>query len=120
MSKAWLVGFTEAKASFYLVSKATNRLVHAFEITQKRDIIVVIAIKHLLGIKNKVKSNKLTNYSIVTNNSRAIENIINYYKNQMKGMKSLEFRIWTRAYVKHKGDFAALNKIRNQVRNMKN
>ena len=34
-------------------------------------------------------------------------------------MKSLEFRIWTRAYVKHKGEILALTKIRNQMRNMK-
>jgi len=37
----------------------------------------------------------------------------------MKGMKSLEFRVWERSYKKHKGDFEALNKIRNQIRKMK-
>ena len=119
MSKAWLVGFTEAEGSFYLLCKSTTRLVHAFEITPKLDKIVLIAIKYLLGISTKVKVTKLGTYSIVTTNSRAIENIIKYYKNTMKGMKSLEFRIWVRAYVKHKGDFVALNKIHNQVRNMK-
>ncbi|KAH7916837.1 homing endonuclease, partial [Leucogyrophana mollusca] len=85
MSKAWLVGFTEAEGSFYLVCKSTTRLVHAFEITQKLDKIVLIAIKYLLGISTKVKLTKLENYSIVTTNSRAIENIIKYYKNTMKG-----------------------------------
>jgi len=35
ISKAWLVGFTEAEGSFYLVAKSNTRLVHAFEITQK-------------------------------------------------------------------------------------
>ena len=33
----------------------------------------------------------------------------------MKGMKSLEYRIWARSYVKHKGDFMALEKIRNPI-----
>jgi hypothetical protein len=37
----------------------------------------------------------------------------------MKGMKSLEFRIWSRSYFKHKGDFVALNNIRNRVRIMR-
>ena len=119
LQKAWLIGFTEAEGSFYLVAKSTNRLVHAFEITQKLDKIVLIAIKHILGMSTNVKITKSGTYSIVTTNSRAIENIIKYYTNTMKGMKSLEFRIWVRAYVKHKGDFLALNRIRNQVRNLK-
>ena len=34
----------------------------------------------------------------------------------MKGMKSLEYRIWSRSYTKHKGNFVALNNIRNYVR----
>jgi len=29
----------------------------------------------------------------------------------MKGIKSVEYRIWARSYVKHKGDFVTLNKI---------
>jgi len=116
MSKPWLVGFTEAAVpgSFYLVAKSSNRLVHGFEITQKLDKIVLIAIKHLLGISTNVKTTRLGTYSIVSTNSRAIENIIKYFNNTMKGMKSLEYRIWSRSYNKHKGDFMALNKIRNQ------
>lgn len=119
MSKAWLAGFTEADGSFYLAAKSSTNLVHAFEITQKLDPLVLIAIKHILGISTSVKVSNSGYYSIVTTNSRGIENIIKYYKNTMKGMKSLEFRIWARSYVKHKGDFVALNKIRNQIRKMK-
>jgi hypothetical protein len=71
-------------------------LVHAFEITQKLEQIVLIAIKFTLGIKTKVssaKQKKAGYFSLVTTNSRAIENIIDYYKNTMKGMKSFEYRI---------------------------
>ena len=92
MSKPWLIGFTEAEGSFYLVSKTKTRIVHAFEITQSLDFIVLQAIKYLLGIKTNVQSKKNI-YSIVTTNSRAIENIIDYYHNTMKGMKSVEYRI---------------------------
>ena len=42
-----------------------------------------------------------------------------YYRNTMKGMKALEYRIWSRSYFKHKGDFIALNNIRNRVRVMR-
>jgi len=119
ITKSWLVGFTEAEGSFYLVNKSKTRLVHAFEITQKLDEIVLIAIKHILHISTDVQFKKSGYSTIVTTNSRAIENIIKYYKNTMKGMKSVEYRIWSRSYVKNKGDFKALNKIRNQVRSMK-
>jgi LAGLIDADG endonuclease len=91
MSKQWLVGFTEAEGSFYLVKKNNNRLVHAFEITQKLDVIVLKSIARILGIS--VTNKKLYN-TVVTTNSRAVSNIIYYYKNTMKGMKALEYRIW--------------------------
>jgi hypothetical protein len=37
----------------------------------------------------------------------------------MKGMKAVEFRIWSRSFVKHRGKFAELNKIRESVRVMR-
>ena len=118
MSKSWLIGFTEAEGSFYLVSKTNIRIVHAFEITQKLDLIVLKSIKYLLGISTQVQ-NKKTFYSISTTNSRAIENIIKYFNNTMKGMKSVEYRIWARSYVKNKGNFEALRDIRDRVRIMR-
>jgi hypothetical protein len=116
MSKAWLIGFTEAEGSFYLVTKYKDIIVHGFEITQKLDLIVLSAIGYILGIKTSIKK---TYNTIVTTNSRSIENIIKYYNNTMKGMKSFEFRIWARCYVKHKGDFTKLNEIRNKIRSRK-
>lgn len=113
MSKAWLVGFTEAEGSFYLVNKSKDRIVHGFEITQKLDFIVLSAIGCILGIKT---ISKKTYHTVVTTNSRSIQNIIEYYHNTMKGMKSFEFRVWSRCYVKHKGDFSKLNEIRNKIR----
>lgn len=116
MSKAWLIGFTEAEGSFYLVNKSKDRIVHGFEITQKLDLIVLSAIGCILGIKT---SSKKTYHTVVTTNSRSIENIIKYYHNTMKGMKYFEFRVWARCYVKHKGDFSKLNEIRNKIRSKK-
>jgi LAGLIDADG endonuclease/Cytochrome C and Quinol oxidase polypeptide I len=113
MSKAWLIGFTEAEGSFYLVNKSKDRIVHGFEITQKLDLIVLSAIGYILGIKTNTKK---TYFTVVTTNSRSIENIIKYYNNTMKGIKSFEFRVWVRCYVKHKGDFTKLNAIRNKIR----
>ena len=55
MSKSWLIGFTEASGSFYLVKKGPTRLTHAFKITQKLDRIVLEAIALIMGIKVTVK-----------------------------------------------------------------
>ena len=116
MSKQWIIGFTEAEGSFYIVKKDSSRLSHAFEITQKLDFIVLQSIAHILGISVK---HKKTYNTVITTNSRTILNIINYYKNTMKGMKALEYRIWARSFIKFKGNFNELNKIRNLVRDIR-
>ena len=113
ISKYWLIGFTEAEGSFYLVSKTSTRIVHAFEITQKLDPVVLKAIAHILGIS---VSKKKLHYTTVTTNSRAVSNIIDYYNNTMKGIKSVEFRIWARSYAKHKGNYDKLREIRENIR----
>ena len=109
VSKAWLIGFTEAEGSFYLVNNSKDRLVHGFEITQKLDLIVLSAIGHILGIKT---SSKKTHFTVVTTNSRSIENIIKYYNNTMKGMNSFSFKLWFRAYNK-------LNKVSSEEKKYK-
>ena len=120
MSKSWLVGFIEAEGSFYLVSKDFTRIVHGFGLSQKLDEIVLQAIAFMLHISSPVKFKELHNYYILdTTNSRAIENIIVYFKDTMKGMKSLEYRIWAKSYVKNKGNYQELSKIRNIVRNLR-
>jgi hypothetical protein len=68
--------------------------VHAFGITQNLDKVVLEAIRIMLHIKNPIRYKELHNYYILdTANSRAIENIIVFFKNTMKGIKSLEYRI---------------------------
>ena len=94
-------------------------IVHGFAISQKLDPLVLISIGHILGIKTKVRYNKAGFFLLDTTNSRAIENIIEYFNYSMKGMKALEYRIWARSYVKHKGDFQQLYKIRELLRNLK-
>ncbi len=119
MTKSWLVGFTEAEGSFYLVTKSVGRIVHAFEITQKLDKIVLDSIGYLLGIK-VIK--KKTYFTVGTTNAKHISNIILYYHNTMKGMKSLEYRIWARSFNKIKvgqARFEYLTKVRNQMRNIR-
>ena len=83
MSKAWLVGFTEAEGSFYLVEKdsKTNRIVHGFGFTQKLDApslgkeIVLKTIGKILHIRTSVRyKTQHGHYILDTTNSRCIEN----------------------------------------------
>lgn len=120
MTKSWLVGFIEAEGSFYLVKKDSNRIVHGFGLTQKLDKVVLESIRILLHISTRVKYKDLYNHYILdTTNSRAIENIIEYFKDTMKGVKSLEYRIWARSYTKHKNNYEKLYEIRNIIRNLR-
>ena len=117
MTKSWLIGFTEAEGSFYLFTKDAKRIAHAFEITQKLDKIVLDAAALILGAKVLTKKTHYTLY--VINN---IPNIIAYYHNTMKGMKSLEYRIWARSFSKMKtGEerFIYLTKVRDQMRKIR-
>lgn len=120
MSKSWIIGFIEAEGSFYLVKKDFKRIVHGFGLTQKLDKHVLEGIRIILHIKNPVRFKELQDYYILdTTNSRAIENIIDFFKDTMKGVKSLEYRIWARSYRKNKGDHEKLYNIRNIVRNLR-
>ena len=37
----------------------------------------------------------------------------------MKGVKSLEYKIWARSYSKNKGDYEKLYNIRNTIRKLR-
>jgi len=120
MTKSWLVGFIEAEGSFYLTNKDSNRIVHGFGLSQKLDKIVLDGIALMLHISNPVIFKELHNYYILdTTSSRAVENIILFFRDTMKGVKSLEYRIWARSYYKNKGDYNKLFNIRNLVRKLR-
>lgn len=119
MTKSWLIGFTEAEGSFYLFTKGVGRIAHAFEITHKLDKIVLDAAAKLLGIRVKTKKPYFTVY---TDSIRDLPTIISFYANTMKGMKSLEYRIWARSFNKMKTStarFEYLTKVRDQMRNIR-
>jgi len=118
VTKNWLVGFVEAEGSFYLVKKSSTRLVHAFEITQKRDQIVMEAIA-LIFYSKVVK--KKTHLTVVVTRQESIQFIKDYFFKTMKGMKSLEYRIWARSFTpsRRKRGFEYLLKIQNMMRKIR-
>lgn len=104
ISKSWLVGFVEAEASFYITLKEKNRNVHGFGITQKLDSFILEGIRHILHIKSKVRLRKPLKgnnyyYILDTTGKRSIKNICNYFEGNLKTIKSLEFRIWKKAFL---------------------
>ena len=120
VSKPWLAGFIEGEASFYLVRKEENRIVHGFAISQKLDKILLQAIRKILHISTQVRYKEKHNYFLLdTTNSRTIENIIAYFKENLVGMKSVEYKIWARTYAKHKGDYCKLLDVQSRMRMMK-
>lgn len=120
-TKQWIIGFTEAEGSFFLVQKSPTRLVHTFGITQSRDRHILEQLRSVWGIAASLKFNKINNaWSLETTNTKAIETLLPYFKNQMMGVKSFEFQIWSRSYIKDKGNFHELQKVRNVMRSARN
>lgn len=120
MTKSWLVGFIEAEGSFYLTTKDSHRIVHGFGLTQKLDQIVLEGIRLMLHINTAVRYKELHNHYILdTTNSKNIENLIVFFKGTMKGVKSLEYRIWARTYIKNKGNYDKLYEIRKTIRKLR-
>lgn len=130
MSKSWLIGFIETEGSFFITYKSykyqqnINKLIHSFSITQKLDYIILLSIKLILNIESNIKRISLLNnlnsdyFILETKNNKTINYIIKYfiknnYKSLFLGMKSFEFRIWTRSYYKYRGNYEKLLKIRD-------
>lgn len=85
ISKNWIIGFTEAEGSFYLVVKGKKgRMVHAFEVTQKRDLIVCQALGYIF--RANVITKKTYN-TVVTTKTSSIFHIVQYFHRTIKGIK---------------------------------
>lgn len=114
--KSWLIGFTEAEGSFYIARKSKTRLVHAFEITQKGESVLMEGIALVLGLK---VTEKRTHSTIVTTKQERIQFISDFFFKTMKGTKSLEYRIWARSFTKRSRGFDYLLDIRERMRKIR-
>lgn len=122
-TKNWIIGFIEAEGSFFIVKKDSDgRYVHGFSVTQKLDKHILVQLQSIFGIVAQIKSTgpKHDAWLLETTNSRCIEYLIGFFKDQMKGMKAVEYRIWARSYKKYKGDYAQLAKIQKQMQDLRN
>ena len=139
----WIFGFTEAEGSFFITRKGARkvagedspssggvgledrsdplletRVVHSFGITQKLDGVIVEFLRKKFHISSKVLYTKRKVYKLETTSSRSIVRIRDFFLNKLKGMKSLEYKIWARS-LKHKGDSEKLLKVQDQLRKVR-
>ena len=115
----WLVGFTEREGSFYITKKGANRVVHGFGYTQnyeKRLLKKIVQTQNWnISVKEHIKKKR---WMIDSTSSKEVEKVMQQFKNQFKGMKAVEFRIWKNSY-KHKGNSQKLLEIQSKMRKMK-
>ena len=137
-SNEWVYGFVEADTSLFITRKgschqsstnllsvvnntttpAIDKLVHAFGVTQKLDGIILEFLRTKFHISSKVLYTKRNIYKLETTNSRSILRIKSFLFNKLKGVKSLEYRIWSRS-LNFKGDFNKLLKAQSLLRRIR-
>jgi len=121
MSKPWVIGFIEAEGSFYIVNKNNNppRMTLGFGITQKLDKKVLEKIASLMNLETKIRYKEKHNYYILdTTKNTNINSIIDYFDNQMIGMKNIEFKIWKKSLI-YKNDYDRLKSYQERLRKLK-
>lgn len=87
-TKNWIIGFVEAEGSFYIESDR-GRLIHGFNVKQKKDKHVLELIRSELGIcANVVPSGGC--WKVQTKNINNLFSVINYFQGKLVGIKSVE------------------------------
>jgi len=94
----WIIGFMEAEGSFFITKKDEDRFTCAFVITQKKDKPILEAIRKRFFIKSKVRWCPSTeSWHLETSNLKALWCINDFVRGKFRGMKSLEYKLWSRA-----------------------
>ena len=95
-----------------------DRLVHAFGVTQKLDKIILEFLRTKFHIPSKVLHTKRNIYKLETTNSRSILRVKTFLFKKLKGVKSLEYKIWSRS-LNFKGNIGKLLKTQSLLRKIR-
>lgn len=119
ITKSWIIGFIENEGKFLIIKDSSSNNNHIFKVNLKLEPIIYNSLIYLWDIELsrqeiKLNNNKVTSssgaggigYFLELTNLRDIKLIIKYfrysnYKSVFLGIKSLEYRIWTRKYIKN-------------------
>lgn len=104
----WIVGFTEAEGSFFLVNSYNdNSFLRAeYNLYLKDNIFLLSKIKEKLKLTRDVqlKTNSINQFYILATSVKTIQNVINFFFNpsivQFKGIKCLQFQLWLKGIKK--------------------
>jgi ubiquinol-cytochrome c reductase cytochrome b subunit len=112
----WLVGFTEAEGSFHLY-KDGKSFRFCFEISQKLDHSLMRMIAQIFKMSLSIQPNVIR---IKARSSESLKFVIPFFKNNLKGMKAVEFKLWLAAYRKYKAsDFLELFLVQKRLRQLR-
>jgi LAGLIDADG endonuclease len=118
INKEWLIGFIEAEGSFY-ISKNMLNYTYYFGICQKNDKHLLDGIRIVLSINTNIYYSKRDNcHYLQTKNKKCLKNIIDFVDGYLKGVKSLEFKLWKRAF-SNKYNNSKLEKIQLILRKLR-
>nr|UBU96507.1 hypothetical protein [Malassezia furfur] len=112
VSKQWLVGFTEVQGNFILVNTNDKHITQVFKINLKSNQIVINAIAMILNMNIFNDQNDYT--CISSSDPQSIQTIIQYFNHTLKGIKSLEFKLWSRSFTKHLS-YSQLQNLQNKI-----
>lgn len=111
LSKSWLAGFIEAEGCFGIYPEKPMYHIE-FTIVQKHDKLLLEKIKSFLHISSKVRYNETRNiYRLTTKSNRSVSNIVECFQSAFKGIKALEFKLWSKAFYYKKKNPDKLPKI---------
>jgi len=105
----WLIGFVEAEGYFGIIPDRDYFNIE-FALTQKLDIILLELIKRKLHIPGKIVNYPNSNV-LKTKNKRVILKLKDRFLGEFKGMKSLEFKLWSKALYYRETNLEKVNRI---------
>jgi hypothetical protein len=118
--KGWVLGFTEAEGSFYLVQKSMDRIVHGLGWIQKHEKELLESLRLRFHLKVQVKKHSRGPYWMLdTTSSKAVIMAIEFFEKNLKGMKAVEVSKWARSFRKYKNNFEKLQKLQKSIRQSK-
>ena len=118
--KGWVLGFTEAEGSFYLVKKSMDRMVHGLGWIQKHEKELLESLRCRFHLKVQVKKHSRGPYWMLdTTSLKAVLIAIGFFEKNLKGMKAVEVSKWARSFRKYKGNFQKLQKLQKSIRQSK-
>lgn len=96
---AWLIGFIEAEGCFsiYKLEKNKDFLVASFDIAQKKEETLIVAIRKYLSFSTTVFKDKYSSFKLKASGVRSIGNMVKFIDKapvKLLGNKRLQYLLW--------------------------